>query len=181
MRVQLDDDAGRVPSKRVGRALQHFEFVAFGVDQDPIGHDARLPALIVDRRERDRRQPDRDVDAGIRRSDAAETAAGFARTERSTRTRSVESTRTRSEGSSNVMVISDGSSSPQSIFRARSSDRRINASTVPDDTVTRRAAFLMGFVVFFIFVLPKLSDLVIEPRGQSFVPPELERFLPPHE
>jgi hypothetical protein len=53
---------------------------------------------------------------------SSETGVGFARTALSTRTRSVESTRTRSEGSSNVIVISDESRSSRSIFWARLSD-----------------------------------------------------------
>jgi len=112
---------------------------------------------------------------------SSETGAGFARTACSSRTRSAESTRTRSEGSSNVMVISDGSLSPRSIFRARSSDRPMNASTVPDDTVARRGGFLMAFVTFFIFFPPKLPDLIVELRGQCLVPGELERFLRSHK
>jgi hypothetical protein len=57
----------------------------------------------------------------------------------------------------------------------------MKASTVPDDTVTRRGMFLMAFATFFIFFSPKLSDLVIELNGQRLVPGELEQFLPSHE
>jgi len=35
----------------------------------------------------------------------------------------------------------------------------------------------MAFVTFFIFFPPKLSDLIVELRGQCLVPGELERFL----
>jgi hypothetical protein len=57
----------------------------------------------------------------------------------------------------------------------------MNASTVPDDTVTRGGTFLIGFATFFIFLPPELSDLVMELRGQCLVPGELERFLSSHE
>ena len=112
---------------------------------------------------------------------SSETDVGLARTACSTRTRCAESTRNRSEGSSNVIVISDGSRSPRSIFRARSSDRSMNASTVPDATVTRRGIFLTTFAALFIFFSPKLSYFLVEPRGQRFIPSEFERFLPSHK
>src|ERR1019366_6185194 len=108
---------------------------------------------------------------------SSETGAGFSRTACITRTRSAESTRIRSAGSSKVIEISDGSFSPRSIFRARSSDRPTNASTDPDETVTRADVLLVAFATFFIFFPPKLSDLIIEPPGQCLVPRELERFL----
>jgi hypothetical protein len=50
----------------------------------------------------------------------------------------------------------------------------MNASTDPEETVGRGAVFLVAFATFFIFFPPKLSDLVIEPRGQCLVPGELE-------
>jgi hypothetical protein len=90
---------------------------------------------------------------------SSETGAGFSRTAWITRTRSADSTRTRSAGSSKVMVISDASLSRRSIFRARSSDRPMNASTDPDETVTRGDVLLAGFVTFFIFFPPELLDL----------------------
>ena len=112
---------------------------------------------------------------------SSETGAGFSRTARITRTRSAESTRTKSAGSSKVMVISDGSLSPRSIFRARSSDRPMNASTDPDETVIRGDLFLVGFATFFIFVPPEIADLIIEPPCQRLVSSEHERFLLTHE
>src|SRR3954452_24426158 len=75
-----------------------------------------------------------------------------------TRIRSADSTRTRSAGFSKVMVISGGSLSPRSSFRERSSDRPMNASTDPDETVTRGDVTLMGFPAFFIFALPEIAD-----------------------
>ena len=99
---------------------------------------------------------------------SSETGVGLARTACSTRTRCAESTRNRSEGSSNVIVISDGSRSPQSIFRARSSDRPVNASTVPDATVARLGIFSTMFATFFIFFSPKLSYFRFAPRRGRF-------------
>jgi hypothetical protein len=55
------------------------------------------------------------------------------------------------------MVISDGSRSLRSSFRARSSDRSMNASTLPEATVTRRGIFLSTFAAFFIFFSPKFG------------------------
>src|SRR5271157_2093929 len=112
---------------------------------------------------------------------SSETGAGLSRTACITRTRSAESTLTRSAGSSKVMEISEGSFSPRSIFRARSSDRPTNSSTVPDDTVTRGDTLLLGLAMFFIFLPPKLPDLAIELRGQCLVPGKLERLLLSHE
>ena len=58
----------------------------------------------------------------------------------------------------------------------------MNALTDPLETVTRRDVFfLVGFVAFFIFFPPKLSDLVIELNSQCLVPGELERLLLSHE
>jgi hypothetical protein len=112
-------------------------------------------------------------------AESSETAAGFSRSARMTRTRSADSTRTRSDGSSKVIVISGGSLSPRSSLRARSSDRPMKALTDPDETVTR-GAFLV-FPALFIFPLPEVADLMIEPSGQWLVSGELERFLFTHE
>jgi hypothetical protein len=57
----------------------------------------------------------------------------------------------------------------------------MNASTDPDETVTRGDLFLVGFATSFIFVPPEITDLIIEPPGQRFVSGELERFLLTHE
>lgn len=57
----------------------------------------------------------------------------------------------------------------------------MNASTDPDETVTRGDVFLVGFPTFFIFDPPEIADLMIELPGQCFVFGELERFLLPHE
>jgi hypothetical protein len=57
----------------------------------------------------------------------------------------------------------------------------MNASTDPDETVTRGDLFLLGFATSFIFVPPEIADLIIEPPGQRFVSGELERFLLTHE
>jgi hypothetical protein len=92
-------------------------------------------------------------------------------------TRSADSTRTKSAGSSKVMVISGASFSPRSSRRARSRDRPMNASTDPDETVTRGDVFSVGFPTFFIFAPPETADFIIEPRRQRLVSGELERFL----
>jgi hypothetical protein len=78
------------------------------------------------------------------------------------------------------MVISAGRVSPRSSFRARSRDRSTKDSTDPDDTVTRRGVFLVAFATFFIFLPPKLLDLVMELPRQGLVPGELEWFDPSH-
>ena len=57
----------------------------------------------------------------------------------------------------------------------------MNASTDPDETVTRGDVFLAGFPTFFIFAPPEIADFIIEPRRQRILSGELERFLLSHE
>jgi len=57
----------------------------------------------------------------------------------------------------------------------------MNASTDPDETVTRGDVFLVGFPTFFIFAPPEIADFIIEPRRQRLVSGELDRFLLSHE
>jgi hypothetical protein len=111
---------------------------------------------------------------------SSETGAGFSRTAWITRTRCDDSTRIRSAGSSKVNVISGRNLFARSSFRAGSKDRPVNASTEPDETITRGDVFLAGFATFFIFFPPQFLDLLIEQPGQALVSGELYRLLRSH-